>query len=96
MLNRSRPLLDLIGLCVKVEAHADPGLEGVSGVVLDESENSILVELKDGRRKRILKRYGVFGFFECKNNDVVGIFPGFLIVGHPVDRVKRLKRVFTR
>jgi len=96
VLKRGRPLLDLIGLCVKVEAHADPGLEGISGVVLDESENSMLVELKDGRRIRILKRHGVFKFFECKSGDVVGTFPGFLIVGHPADRVKRLKRVFSR
>jgi len=96
MLKRDRPLLDLIGLCVRVEAHTDPGLEGVSGVVLDESENSIMIELKDGRRKRILKRHGVFKFFGCKNNDVVGVLPGFSIVGHPADRVKRLKRGFSR
>ncbi len=81
---------ELIGLRVKVVSHSDPSVVGVEGVVIDETKNTLVVEA-DGKRKRILKLYGIFEF--VLPSGVKVRVDGTEILGRPEDRLKRVKEL---
>ena len=79
---------ELIGLRVRVVSHSDPTLCGIEGVVVDETRNTLVIEV-GGRRKRVLKLYGVFEFTLPNGKKVY--LDGSEILGRPEDRLKRVK-----
>lgn len=81
---------EFIGLKVKVVKSNNPGYVGVSGRVVDETRNTLVIRQKN-EDKVIVKEAAVFQF-TLPNGTVVEI-EGNAILGRPEDRVKkRLKR----
>ena len=81
---------ELIGLKIRVIHHSDPGLVGVKGVVIDETQKTIVIETVDKRRKRILKEHGVYEIQLPTGEKVV--IRGYQILGRPEDRLKNILR----
>ena len=78
---------ELIGLEVKVKKSTDPTLSNVTGLVIDETYNTLKIETKDGKKKIIPKRNCIF-IFSLPNRTKVEV-DGKLIVGRPEDRIKK-------
>ncbi|MCS7113286.1 MAG: ribonuclease P protein subunit [Nitrososphaerota archaeon] len=78
---------ELIGLEVKVSASSNPYLKGISGIVVDETKNMLILEGVDGRLRRIPKSCCKFRF-KLPTGIIVEV-DGRLIVGRPEDRVMR-------
>ena len=79
---------ELIGLGVKVIESADSGRSGIEGVVLDETQNTIVVLGKHGKEKKVFvlpKKECVFEFDICGEKVAVD---GKKILRRPEDRVK--------
>ena len=87
---------ELIGLRVKIEKCTDLPLEKLTGKVIDESYNMLLIEGKKRGRgtggekpkeKSIPKRNSIF-IFTLPNGVKVEV-DGSLLVGRPEDRIKK-------
>ncbi len=83
---------ELIGIRVKVEKSTDPTLEKLSGKVIDESYNMLIIEgkkrgEKKPKEKSIPKRNSIF-IFTLPNGVKVEV-DGRLLVGRPEDRIKK-------
>jgi len=82
---------ELIGLKVKVAESTDPALRGLSGTVVDESYNMLVVETKkrgkNPAEKRLSKCNSVF-IFALPNKVKVKV-EGRLLIGRPEDRIKK-------
>ena len=74
------PKHELIGLQVEVEEHSDESLEGLKGLVVDETKSMLVI---DG--KSVSKNEGVF-IFELDDSRVR--IKGKIIDKRPEDRVK--------
>ncbi len=79
---------ELIGLWVRILEHTDPSLVSVEGVVVDETLKTLVIETRDGRRKRVLKANGVYLFRLPSGGKV--IIRGSQIYGRPEDRLKNI------
>ncbi|NPA97337.1 MAG: ribonuclease P protein subunit [Crenarchaeota archaeon] len=79
---------ELIGLKVRIVSHSDPTLVGLEGIIVDETRSTLLIDC-GGRRKRVLKLYGIFEF-TLPNGKRVSL-DGSEILGRPEDRLKRVK-----
>ncbi len=80
---------ELIGLEVEVVDDSNPYNIGVSGRVVDETRNTLLID--DGvRERRIAKGYATFRF-KLPDGTLVEV-EGSKLVGRPEDRVKRRVR----
>lgn len=77
---------ELIGLEARVSASSHKGYVGLSGEVVDETRN-MLVILSRGRFKRIPKKCSVFQF-KLPDGSLVEV-EGWRILGRPEDRVKK-------
>ncbi|NUN11339.1 ribonuclease P protein subunit [Candidatus Micrarchaeota archaeon] len=78
-------LLDeFIGEKLEIEHSSSKGMQGLEGIVLDETTNSFLIETKKGR-KRIPKKGNIFKFPEHGLNVY-----GSAIIMRPEDRSKKL------
>lgn len=77
---------EFIGLEAKILESENPSCVGISGTVIDETRNT-LVLLHSNGRKVILKELSVF-HFRLSDGTIVKI-DGKAIVGRPEDRVKR-------
>ncbi|MCL5008487.1 MAG: ribonuclease P protein subunit [Candidatus Marsarchaeota archaeon] len=60
--NKNIVLNELIGLKARVLSSLDKKQRGASGIVIDETKNTLLLEAKEGRR-RIVKKACVFRFY---------------------------------
>ncbi len=81
---------ELIGLNAKVVRSPHSDYVGISGRVLDETRNTIVI-LHKNKKKRIIKSAAVFNF-TMPDGTVVEI-DGKAIIGRPEDRIKkRVKR----
>lgn len=60
--NQNIVLNELIGLKARVLRSLDKKQRGVSGVVIDETKNTLLLETKEGRRS-VIKKTSVFRFY---------------------------------
>lgn len=78
---------ELIGLEVKVSASSNPYLKGISGIVIDETKNMLIVEGRDGKIRRIPKSCCKFKF-KLPTRIIVEV-DGKLLVGRPEDRLTR-------
>jgi len=83
---------ELIGLRIRVLSYTDEKLNGLEGVVVDETLKTLLLETSSGRRIRVLKPNGVFEF-KLPSGEVA-VIKGDLILGRPAERLKRAKRWF--
>ncbi|MEM1644293.1 MAG: ribonuclease P protein subunit [Ignisphaera sp.] len=82
---------ELIGLKVRILSHSDPTLIGKSGIVIDETLNTLVIlDGSKNRKIRVSKYYGVFEF-ELPSKERV-IVDGVLLHGRPEDRLKRMLR----
>jgi ribonuclease P protein subunit POP4 len=52
---------ELIGLYVNIIECKDPGWKGKSGLIIDETKNTFLIEIED-KQKRIAKKTAIFEF----------------------------------
>ena len=80
---------ELIGTDVKVERSANSSLLGISGRVIDETKNTLVIR-QENKDKSIAKGVAIFRF-TILDGTVVEI-NGRVIVGRPEDRVKRKVR----
>lgn len=87
---RNLPYHELIGLEVIVKEHTDPTLRGLSGRVVDETRNTLVIESADGRERIVPKHGGVF-VFKLGARERVEL-AGTSIEGRPEDRLKRYGR----
>lgn len=78
---------ELIGLEVRVRQYTDPKLIALSGVVVDETLKSLIIEESSGRRVRVFKANGVFAF-RLPSGEEVDV-AGVDILGRPWDRLKK-------
>ncbi|MCE4617060.1 MAG: ribonuclease P protein subunit [Desulfurococcales archaeon] len=81
---------EFIGLYVEVVQHSDPGLVGVKGKVVWETQNMLVIRSVKGKQVRVPKRHGVFRFMRGK--DLSWIVNGELINLRPEERVKEVSR----
>ena len=75
--------LEFIGENVQISYHSDPSLCGVSGMIVDETRETIVIE-SEGVRKVISKRPAKFMF---EDGEVLGS----KIAYRPQDRIKKVK-----
>jgi len=80
---------ELIGLDAKVVRSSHPGYVGVSGRVLDETRNTIII-LHENKKKIIIKSTAVF-HFTMPDGTIVEI-DGKTIIGRPENRIKKRVR----
>lgn len=76
---------ELIGLDVKILRDSNPFNVSISGKVIDESRNTVVIR-HGGELKRIAKKDAVF-LFKLPDGGVE--VEGRALVGRPEDRVKR-------
>jgi ribonuclease P protein subunit POP4 len=76
----------LIGLDVEVIGDSNPSNKSLSGRVIDESRNTLIIR-QSGTPKRIVKRNAAF-CFKLPDGTLVRV-KGSAIVGRPEDRVKK-------
>jgi len=79
---------ELIGLRARVAKSLSLPYQGISGVVLDETKNTIVLEAQ-GRQRRIPKRGCVF-LFTLSSGEKAEL-DGNRIAYRPFDRPKKLK-----
>jgi ribonuclease P protein subunit POP4 len=77
---------ELCGLKVKIASSTDPTQKNLSGIVVDETYNTLIIEAK-GKEKVIPKANTVF-IFTLPNKVKVKV-DGKLLVGRPEDRIKK-------
>ena len=75
--------LEFIGENVQISYHSDPSLCGVSGMIVDETRETIVIE-SEGVRKVVSKRPAKFMF---EDGEVLGS----KIAYRPQDRIKKVK-----
>ena len=75
--------VELIGEQVEVSYHTDPSLCGISGTVIDDSREMLVIK-SNGSKKIISKRPAKFVF---KDGELVGK----KIAYRPQDRIKKVK-----
>ncbi|MEM5802136.1 MAG: ribonuclease P protein subunit [Candidatus Aenigmatarchaeota archaeon] len=78
---------ELCGLKVKISESTDPTQKGISGIVIDETYNTLKIETKEGKEKIIPKKNSIF-IFTLPDKTKVKV-EGKLLVGRPEDRIKK-------
>ncbi len=78
---------ELIGLRVKVTESPHQGFEGFRGRVIDETKNTLRLELDDGREITIPKGAATF-HFQLPNGQRVEV-NGRILIGRPEERIKK-------
>ena len=78
---------EFIGLHVKIKDCSDPSWKGQSGLIVDETKNTFLIEIDD-QQKMIAKKTATFEFnFDGKKITI----NGSKIMYRPEDRIKKLR-----
>jgi ribonuclease P protein subunit POP4 len=80
---------ELVGLEVRIAESRNPSQAGLSGKVVDESRNMLLIETRDGVRS-FAKDECAFSF-HLPSGEWVRV-EGTLLVARPEDRVKKKHR----
>jgi ribonuclease P protein subunit POP4 len=78
---------EFIGLRVKILECTDPNWIGQSGLIIDETKNTFIIEIKN-RTKIIAKKSAIFEFII--NGEKINII-GEKIVFRPEDRIKKIR-----
>lgn len=80
---------ELIGLKVKISSCKNHQLNGLEGLIIDETKNTLCIQTND-KIRIIPKNISIFHFF-LPNGKIVEV-NGKILVGRPEDRLKtRLK-----
>ena len=77
---------ELIGLRVRIVANANKSLVGVSGRIVDETRNMLVIEKADGEEVSVPKETGIFSLEVGRAWVKVD---GRVLVGRPEDRIKK-------
>lgn len=80
---------ELVGLAVEVVASRDPTLRGLTGVVVDETRNTFVIERPGGREARVAKKGQAFAFALPDGSRVV--VEGARLAFAPQDRTKKAR-----
>jgi ribonuclease P protein subunit POP4 len=80
---------ELIGLEVRIVSCTNKQLEGLSGTVIDETRNMLMIETPKGE-KSLAKEDCTFSF-HLSSGEWVKV-QGSLLVGRPEDRIKKRLR----
>ncbi len=64
--NQNIVLHELIGLKARVLKSLDKKQRGVSGIVVDETKNTLVLETREGK-KSVIKKTSIFRFYAGKN-----------------------------
>ncbi len=80
---------ELVGLRVAVLAYPDPGVKGLEGVVVEETEKTLVLDTPRGR-VRVFKANVLLSIALPSGERVV--LKGEELMGDPAERVKRLER----
>ena len=78
---------ELIGLKVKVAESSHKDFKGLKGKVIDETKNTLKIELEDGKEIIVPKNVAIF-HFRLPDGQIVEI-DGRIIVGRPEERIKK-------
>lgn len=79
--------IEFIGLKIEVMNSKNHSLNGLKGVVVDETKNTLIIETDNGL-KSLLKSQIHFGF---KINETKYIIDGKKICFRPEERIKKIK-----
>lgn len=85
---------ELIGLRVRVSRSGDPGKKGISGIVVDETRNTLVIETRTGERKVLPKTECTFRF-TLPGRETVEV-EGRAIIARPEDRTKKMQRLIEK
>ena len=77
---------ELIGLKVRVVKSLNKKNIGISGKVVDETRNIIVIEKTKGQEVRLAKKHNVFVFSLGKKKVRID---GEILVGRPEDRIRK-------
>ena len=77
---------ELIGLNVRVIESSNKTIAGLSGKVVDETKNMLVIEKPDGKEARIAKGSSIFSF---EIGQAWVRIDGRILVGRPEDRIKK-------
>jgi ribonuclease P protein subunit POP4 len=78
---------EFIGQHVTIENCTDPGWISKSGIIIDETKNTFLIEIGNDK-KRIVKNTAIFRF--QLNGEIIRI-KGSKIMFRPEDRIKKVR-----
>jgi len=78
---------EIIGLKVKIAESPHKDFKGLTGKIIDETKNTLKLELKDGREVTIPKDVAIF-HFQLPDGQRVEI-NGQILVGRPEERIKK-------
>jgi len=78
---------ELIGRYVQIKECTDPTIVGMSGVIIDETKNTFLIETKN-KQKRIAKKSAAFEF---EYNMKKILIKGSRLMYRPEDRTKKAR-----
>lgn len=78
---------ELIGLQVKIKKCTDPSWIGKTGVIIDETKNTFVIEIHN-QQKKITKKTATFEF-ECDGEKIE--IDGLKITYRPEDRIKKVR-----
>jgi len=78
---------EFIGKAVTIKACSDPAWIGVTGLILDETKHTFLLNVGN-QQKRIAKESAIFEFIQEKERIVVD---GARISYRPEDRIKKAR-----
>jgi len=78
---------ELIGRKVRIDRCTDPTLISISGLVVDETKNTFMIEIKN-KKKMIAKNIATFEF-EYKGKKV--LINGSRLIYRPEDRTKKAR-----
>ncbi len=90
--NRNIVLHELIGLKAKVADSRDRTQKGISGTVVDETKNTLIILTKEGTR-RISKRISTFKFIADKK---VFTVHGSEIAFRPYERIEKSMKYYRK
>jgi len=78
---------ELIGLQAMIRLSSNPQLSGISGRIIDESRNTLILETSEGREVTIVKDQCEISF-RLPSGESVRV-DGRLLVARPEDRIKK-------
>lgn len=78
---------ELIGLRVSVTDSVNEHNVGLSGVVVDETRNALVIEKKNGLQRMVMKAECTF-LFSLLGGEKISV-KGDLLAGRPEDRMKK-------
>lgn len=78
---------ELIGLKVKVLDAKNKSLKKISGMVVDETYNTLIIE-KENKKRKIVPKKGTVFLFYLENGKRVKVI-GDILIGRPEDRLKK-------